>query len=111
MTVTLAELNDYSEEKFVEAVGWIFEHSPWVAERAWLKRPFASFDDLSTQLIQEVLSASPNEQLALLCAHPDLGTLAKVGAASKREQSGVGLDLLTQAEHDILLSLNKQYRK
>ena len=72
--MTLAELNGYTKEKFVEALGAVFEHSPWVAERAWersRKRPLASFDDLSTRLIQEVQAASPNEQLALLCAYPD----------------------------------------
>jgi len=72
--VTLAELNVYTKEEFVEALGGVFEHSPWVAERTWEKsrrRPFASFDDLSTRLIQEVQAASPDEQLALLCAYPN----------------------------------------
>jgi 2-oxo-4-hydroxy-4-carboxy-5-ureidoimidazoline decarboxylase len=78
--MTLPELNESSRENFVDAIGWVFEHSPWVAERAWRKRPFTSFDDLSTRMIQEVQSASPDEQLALLCAHPDLGAKAKVSA-------------------------------
>jgi 2-oxo-4-hydroxy-4-carboxy-5-ureidoimidazoline decarboxylase len=69
--MTLAELNAGTKERFVEAVGGVFEASPWVAERAWRKRPFSSFDDLSTRLIQEVQTASPNEQLALLYAYPD----------------------------------------
>lgn len=109
--MTLAELNGYTKEKFVEAIGWVFEHSPWVAERAWRRRPFASFDDLSTWLIQEVQAASPDEQLALLCAHPDLGTRAKVSASSAAEQSDAGLDRLSQAECDALLRLNGEYRK
>ncbi len=68
--MTLAELNACSSKsEFVDAIGWVFEHSPWVAERAWPGNGhFASFDDLSTHLIQEVQSASPDEQLALLCA-------------------------------------------
>ena len=107
----LTELNALPKDKFVETVGWVFEHSPWVAERAWRKRPFASFDDLSTRMIQEVQAASPDEQLALLCAHPDLGTNAKVSAASTAEQSGAGLDQLTQTEYDTLLRLNAEYRK
>ena len=109
--MTLAELNGYTKEKFVEAVGWVFEHSPWVAERAWRKRPFASFDDLSTRMIHEVQSAAADEQLALLCAHPDLGTRAKVSASSAAEQSGAGLDRLTAADYELLLRLNGEYRK
>jgi 2-oxo-4-hydroxy-4-carboxy-5-ureidoimidazoline decarboxylase len=109
--MTLAELNALPKEKFVDAIGWVFEHSPWVADRAWRNRPFASFDELSTRLIQQVQAASPDEQLALLCEHPDLGAKAKVSAASAAEQSGAGLDQLTQTEYDTLLRLNAEYRK
>jgi 2-oxo-4-hydroxy-4-carboxy--5-ureidoimidazoline (OHCU) decarboxylase len=66
--VTLAEINSCSKEQFVQALGAIFDGGHWVAERAWRKRPFLSFDDLNTKLIQEVQSASPDEQLALLCS-------------------------------------------
>ncbi len=109
--MTLDELNSYPKQQFVDAIGWVFEHSPWVAERAWRKRPFKSFDDLSTRLIQEVQAASPDEQLALLCAHPDLGTRAKISASSAAEQSGAGLDQLTQPEYDTLVKLNAEYKR
>jgi 2-oxo-4-hydroxy-4-carboxy--5-ureidoimidazoline (OHCU) decarboxylase len=66
--VTLAEINSCSKEQFVQALGGIFDRGQWVADRAWRKRPFLSFDDLSTKLLQEVQSASPDEQLALLCS-------------------------------------------
>jgi 2-oxo-4-hydroxy-4-carboxy-5-ureidoimidazoline decarboxylase len=64
--VTLAEINGCGKEEFILAVGGIFDGGRWVADRAWRKRPFLSFDDLSTKLIQEVQAASPDEQLALL---------------------------------------------
>ena len=64
--MTLAEINAGDKEQFVLALGGIFDSGAWVAERAWRKRPFLSFDDLSTKLIQEVQNASPDEQLALL---------------------------------------------
>jgi 2-oxo-4-hydroxy-4-carboxy-5-ureidoimidazoline decarboxylase len=111
MSTTIAELNGQPREQFVETVGWVFEHSPWVAERAWKKRPFVSFDDLSTKLIQEVQSSSPNEQLALLQAHPDLGTKATVSESSSAEQAEAGLDRLTQSEYDELKQLNEKYKK
>jgi 2-oxo-4-hydroxy-4-carboxy-5-ureidoimidazoline decarboxylase len=64
--VTLTEINNCDKEQFVQALGGIFDGGAWVAERAWRKRPFLSFDDLSTKLIQEVQIASSDEQLALL---------------------------------------------
>ena len=66
--MTLAELNGYDKQQFVAAVGGVFDSACWAADRAWRKRPFASFDDLSTKLIQEVQAASTDEQLALLQA-------------------------------------------
>jgi 2-oxo-4-hydroxy-4-carboxy--5-ureidoimidazoline (OHCU) decarboxylase len=66
--VTLSEINGCDREQFVQALGGIFDGGAWVAERAWRKRPFLSFDDLSTKLIQEVQGASPDEQLGLLHA-------------------------------------------
>ena len=74
--MTLAEINGCSKEKFVQALGGIFDGGPWVAERAWRKRPFLSFDDLSTKLIQEVQAASPDEQLALLHSATGSGDLS-----------------------------------
>lgn len=109
--MTLTELNGCTKEDFVTAVGWVFEHSPWVAERAWRKRPFASFDDLSTHLIQEVQAASTDEQLALLHAHPDLGTRAKKTVSSTDEQAAAGMDQLSPMEYELLIRLNAEYRK
>jgi 2-oxo-4-hydroxy-4-carboxy-5-ureidoimidazoline decarboxylase len=109
--VTLDELNASTKDGFVQAIGWVFENSQWVAERAWRRRPFSSFDDLSTKMIQEVQAAKADEQLALLRAHPDLGTRARVSPSSAAEQSGAGLDQLNKAEFDLLQRLNDEYRK
>lgn len=108
--MTMAELNAKDRTGFVAAVGWAFEDSPWVAERVWGQRPFATLDGLHERMIAVVASASPEEQLALLRAHPDLGTRAKVSDASLREQSGVGLDTLKRDELDRLRALNTAYR-
>jgi 2-oxo-4-hydroxy-4-carboxy-5-ureidoimidazoline decarboxylase len=106
----LAELNLLDQERFVDRLGWIFEHSPWVAERAWHARPFASLDELQKAMCAEVDCADPSEQVALLRAHPDLGTRAKVSAASAGEQGGVGLDRLTPEEFAHLTRLNSEYK-
>ena len=97
-------------QRFVDAVGRVFEHSPWVAERASAHRPFASVCALHEAMIREVAAAGADEQLALLRAHPDLGAKARMTSASASEQSGAGLDQLTPAEFDALIRLNTAYR-
>ena len=108
--MTITELNASGRAEFVGALGWIFEHSPWVAERAWARRPFESLDDLHAALTRVVEEATEAEQLALLRAHPDLGTRARISEASTGEQQGAGLDRLTKEEFDRLQRLNDHYR-
>lgn len=107
--MTLSELNKRDRPGFVDAVGWVFERSPWVAERAWTRRPFATLDDLHAAMTAEVAEADPDEQLALLRAHPDLGTRAKISDASSMEQAAAGLGSLTAQEFDRLRALNADY--
>ena len=109
--MTLDELNTGSREGFVAALAAIFEDSPWTAERAWRHRPFASLEALHQAMMAEVSASSRGQQLALLRAHPDLGTRARLTAASAGEQAGAGLDRLTPSEFDRLQELNTSYRE
>jgi 2-oxo-4-hydroxy-4-carboxy-5-ureidoimidazoline decarboxylase len=109
--MTLVELNACDRHRFVVELGWVFEHSPWVAERAWGRRPFASIGQLHGAMAAEVSMARPEEQIALLRAHPDLGTRAQISDASKGEQAQAGLDNLTPAEFNRLQQLNAAYRE
>lgn len=109
--MTLAEINSLTRDQFVAALGWIFEDSPWVAERTWPHRPFSSRQALHRSMTDELEKATPAEQLALLRAHPDLGTRAKVSAASAGEQSSAGLDRLSAEEFANFEWLNVGYRE
>jgi len=62
-------------------------------------------------MIDHFTNAKAEEQLALLRAHPDLGTRARISAASTGEQAGAGLDQLTPREIKFLHELNSAYRK
>jgi len=108
--MTIGELNLLDRTGFVNALGWIFEHSPWVAERAFDARPFASLDALHAALTEQVERATFTERLALLQAHPDLGARARLSQASTEEQAGAGLDSLTPGEFEQLHRLNAAYR-
>jgi OHCU decarboxylase len=109
--VTISQLSALGVNDFVDQVGWVFEHSSWVARRAWKHRPFASLDDLHTRLTAEVAIASTPEKLALLRAHPDLGARSKVSESSAKEQHGAGLDQLTPVEFARLHQLNEAYKE
>ncbi|HEY3824850.1 MAG TPA: 2-oxo-4-hydroxy-4-carboxy-5-ureidoimidazoline decarboxylase [Bryobacteraceae bacterium] len=110
MPLSLNAINDFDQTQFTKSLGWVFEHSPWVADRAWHRRPFASRAHLSEEMANEVAAASKEEQLSLLGAHPDLGTRAKISAESTAEQASAGLDRLTAGEYARLTELNNAYR-
>jgi 2-oxo-4-hydroxy-4-carboxy-5-ureidoimidazoline decarboxylase len=113
--LTLPAVNRMSAAEFRQALGGVFEHSPWIAERAWTARPFASRAALHAAMTRAVREATREEQLALLCAHPDLaGRASRAGeltAASRAEQSSAGLDRLSDAEYERFGRLNAAYRE
>lgn len=101
---------------FVARYGSIFEHSPWIAERAFALELGPVHDTavgLHNALARMFRSASREERLAVLRAHPDLaGKLAAAGrltAQSTAEQAGAGLDLLTDAERATFQARNAAY--
>jgi 2-oxo-4-hydroxy-4-carboxy-5-ureidoimidazoline decarboxylase len=110
----LDALNALDRGGFVARLGGIFEHSPWVAERAWAARPFAGLVELHAAMARAMRAGSEAEKTALLCAHPQLaGREAKEGrltANSKGEQKSAGLDRLDAAEMRSLADMNAAYR-
>jgi 2-oxo-4-hydroxy-4-carboxy-5-ureidoimidazoline decarboxylase len=114
MGIALSDLNHLQDAAFVEALGEVFELAPWVAEAAFAKRPFASVTALHEAMFGVVRAAPPADQLAFLRNHPDLaGKAARVGALtedSKREQAGVGLDSLSEADFARFHLLNDAYK-
>ncbi|WP_019142859.1 2-oxo-4-hydroxy-4-carboxy-5-ureidoimidazoline decarboxylase [Noviherbaspirillum massiliense] len=106
-------LNAMSAEEFTAALGAIFEHSPWVAQRAAAKRPFRNLQQLHEAMAQAVRSASQEEQLALIRAHPELAGKAAVRGElteeSTREQKGAGLDQCSPEEFARMQDLNRRY--
>jgi chitin deacetylase len=105
-----------SLERFVERFGSIFEHSPWVAERAWRLELGPAHDaatGLHSALARVFRSATPEERLGVLRAHPDLaGKLAqarRLTAESAAEQASAALDALTDEERETFQLLNAGY--
>jgi 2-oxo-4-hydroxy-4-carboxy-5-ureidoimidazoline decarboxylase len=113
-TYSLDSLNAASEAEFTAALGDIFEHSPWVAQQAAQRRPFATLKDLHDAMMAALRAAPAETRLALVKAHPDLaGKAARSGAMtadSISEQGSVGLDRLTDAEYARFHKLNDAYQ-
>jgi 8-oxoguanine deaminase len=107
---TLATLNQSSQAEFVAALGEIFEQTPLIAEVAWHSRPFSDITDLHQKMLAVVQDMSSLQQLALIRAHPDLGSKARMATASLEEQASAGLDQLTAAEYKQFLELNQRYQ-
>lgn len=103
-----------TQEDFTQAFGSIYEHSPWVAERAYSADLELTFGSVRKALAAAVDQSSIDEKLALLRAHPDLaGKLGRRGElteSSKSEQSGAGLDACTDEEFEKFQSLNTSYK-
>lgn len=106
----LTQINEMSQDEFVQALGAVFEETPTIAHQVWHRRPFATVSELHQQMVAVVSAMSQPQQLALIRAHPDLGSKAKMAKASVQEQSGLGLDRLTPEEYAQFQSLNNAYK-
>jgi 2-oxo-4-hydroxy-4-carboxy-5-ureidoimidazoline decarboxylase len=114
MPTRLEILNTIDRAAFVAALGHLFEHSPWVADETWARRPFRDAAHLHAELCATMRGAARERQLALIRSHPDLaGRLAqqrRLTAESNREQASAGLNELSAAELAAFQELNDAYR-
>jgi urate oxidase len=108
--------SEMSKETFVARFGGVFEHSPWIAERAWAEEKGPAHDTaigVHSLLCRIFRRASDEERLRVLQAHPDLaGKLAaarQLTAESANEQASAGLDALTDEERVRFTALNDAY--
>ena len=109
-------IDQMNRAEFVAKFGGVFEHSAWIAERAHdleLGPAHNSVVGIHNALARMFRSASHDERLGVLTAHPDLaGKLAaakRLTAESTAEQGSAGLDALTDAERAKFTELNTAY--
>ena len=113
MPITLAQLNAAPLEQALAWLDGLYEHSPWIAEQALAKRPFASLAQLEYALVGVVRDAGRDAQLALVRAHPELAGKAAIAGAltaeSTHEQAKVGLGACSAEQFARLAQLNADY--
>jgi N-carbamoyl-L-amino-acid hydrolase len=114
MNITLEQVNQASTEKALALLDGLYEHSPWIVEKALSARPFRSLAHLKVALTSVVNATSSADQIKLLCAHPELAGKAMqddaLTAESTHEQNTAGLTSCTPQELLTLAELNQQYK-
>ena len=113
MPATLEQLNAASLPEAVQLLDGLYEHSPWIAELAMARRPFASLAALKHAMVQVLHAAGIEAQLGLIRAHPELAGKAMVSlsltAESTHEQNKAGLTQCTPEEFALIQRLNADY--
>jgi N-carbamoyl-L-amino-acid hydrolase len=113
--ISLQELNSLRAPQFTAALSGVFERTSWVAERVAALRPFRSRFELHRVMCMAVEQAPPDEQLALIRAHPELAAKERrrgeLTLESAREQQGAGLAAGTAEELAHLCQLNAAYTR
>ncbi len=111
--LTLAKLNAAGAAEAATLLDGLYEHSPWIAEKALASRPFVSLAQLKHAFVEVLATANRDAQLALIRAHPELAGKAMVSgtltAESTDEQSRSGLTHCTPAEFKRVQELNAAY--
>ncbi len=110
---SLKRLNTCDADTFTEILHGLYEHSPWIPQRAAAQRPFRTIDELKLGMQRVVSEATNDEQLGLIRAHPELAGKAAVAGEltpeSTGEQAKAGLNLCTKEEFAALQELNASY--
>jgi len=105
-------------DRYITLYGGVYEHSPWIARGVWehgLDAGHDTVDGLASALREVLESASRDDQLAVLRAHPDLADRAaqrnQLTDASSEEQTEAGLDQCSRSEYERFQSLNRDYKE
>ena len=113
MTITLEQVNSASHDAAMQLLDGLYEHSPWVAEKALDARPFRSMAQLKYVMTRVLHDAGKEAQIKLIYAHPELAGKAMVSASlsveSTNEQGQAGLTHCTPEEFATLRQLNTDY--
>ena len=107
--ITIEMLEVENDEEFIDFLGDVFEHSPWIPEQAAASRPFSTLLSLHQCMVDIVNCASKEAKLDLIRKHPNLGDKVEMTDDSIKEQRGAGLKDLTALEYENFLLLNKRY--
>ena len=112
--ILINKINNLSQIRFNEIFANIFEKTKWIAERLYNQKPFNSFEDLCSKILEIFKTASKENQLKIIRAHPDLADKTKISLLnidSRTEQNSAGLNQCSEKEFREFKNLNNEYKK
>ena len=112
--ILINKINNLSQSKFIEIFANIFEKTKWIAERLYNQKPFNSFEDLCSKILEIFKTTSKENQLKIIRAHPDLADKTKISLlniVSLAEQNRAGLNQCSEKEFKEFKNLNNEYKK
>ena len=112
--ILINKINNLSQSKFIEIFANIFEKTKWIAERLYNQKPFNSFEDLCSKILEIFKTTSKENQLKIIRAHPDLADKTKISLLnidSRTEQNRAGLNQCSEKEFREFKNLNNEYKK
>ncbi len=112
--ILINKINNLSQIKFNEIFANIFEKTKWIAEKLYNQKPFNSFEDLCSKILEIFKTTSKENQLKIIKAHPDLADKTKISLLnidSRTEQNRAGLNQCSEKEFREFKNLNNEYKK
>ena len=108
------KINKLSQTEFIKVFANIFENARWIAEELYNQKPFNSFEELSSKMLDIFEVTTKKKKLKILNDHPNLGNKTKISTLtpdSLKEQVKAGLDQCTEEEFYEFKKLNHTYKK
>ena len=112
---SLEKVNNLSKSDFISVFGNIFEKTGWIAEKAYMLKPFSDYDTLKKKFLSIYDKCNNEQYLEIFNSHPQLaiekiwdGNLTEL---SEEEQLEASLDLCTKEELEEFSKLNNNYKK
>ena len=112
--ILINKINNLSQIKFNEIFANIFEKTKWIAERLYNQKPFNSFEDLCSKILEIFKTTSKENQLKIIRTHPDLADKTKISLLnidSRTEQNRAELNQCSEKEFREFKNLNNEYKK
>ena len=108
---SIDDINQLTKNGFIDIFGNVFENTYWIADKAFILKPYKNFNDLLTTFIKIYENGSKEDFLKIFNSHPDLAVEKKLTDESRKEQKSANLDECSDLEFEEFTKLNISYKK
>jgi uric acid transporter len=109
--LSIEQVNELSDQEFVERFGPLFQGPPWIAAEVARMRPFDSLYAMRHAFHSVLFDAPSERQRELIESYPDIAAKVALGQESRRDQASAGLNRLTPEEYERFDALNEAYHE